>query len=351
MRLQGARNSGTNQGAMTLRLIECIPNVSAARDLDALEAICSAATRHGATLLDRHIGGPANRSVLTLVGEPAQIEQAAFDLIAESVARIDMTTHRGNHPRLGACDVCPFVPLTGVTRDECVDISKRVAKRVASELKLPVYLYEHSASAPERSALPDIRRGEFEGLQAKMLLPQWQPDFGPNVPHASAGAVIIGARDLLVAFNIALHSASLEVAQLIAQALRSRSRSALRLEAVRAIGWYHDEFRCAQVSMNLLDFRITSPERAYKAVAALAKEYGAQAGVSELVGMIPLAALIPRARPGSQLLDKFAAELDGAAARCGLGVQSSASLAAFNSHKKTLELRLKSMFSQWNSVL
>ena len=349
--MQGARNSGTNQGAMTLRLVECIPNLSVAHDLVALEAICGAATRHGAKLLNRHIGGPANRSVLTLAGKPHQIEAAAFDLIAEAVARIDMTKHRGNHPRLGACDVCPFVPLCGVTQAECVQLSTRVAQRVAYELNLPVYLYEYSATATYRAQLPDIRRGEFEGLAQKMRDPRWLPDFGPAAPHPSAGAIVIGTRNLLVAFNIALHSATLEIAQAIAKSLRSRTNSTDSLHAVRAIGWYHDEFKCAQVSMNLLDFRKTSPEIAYTSVSILAERNAARAAESELVGLMPLAALLPDVKPGEQKLDQFASDLALAAERCGLSLPANTRLTSFNSSESVLELRLKSLYPQWNLVL
>lgn len=336
---------------MALSLVECVPNISNALDLDIVDAVCSAATKSGSKLLNLHRGLPANRSVLTLVGSPSQIEASAFELIAASHKLIDMRIHRGNHPRLGACDVCPIIPLSGVSQSECLELTSRIAKRVASELDLPVYLYEYSASSTDRRALPDVRRGEFEGLAKKISTPEWHPDFGPATPHPSAGAVIIGVRKILVAFNVALETQDVEIAKKIAAEIRSSSKSKYRLNSLRAIGWYHSDLQVAQVSMNLLDFRITTPKMAFEAVKAASIRFGVNVARSELVGMMPLAALLPELKSDQDKLPLEYEKCAAAARQCGLDSESLSLLECFKVQDHVLEYRLKSLYPQWNSVL
>lgn len=345
-------------------VVECVPNFSEGRDrvkikqiTDAIEAVS------GVRLLNVEPGADTNRTVVTFVGSPEAVSQAAFAGFARATQLIDMTKHTGAHPRLGATDVCPFIPVEGVTMADCVALARAVGERVARELHIPVYLYEEAASRPERRNLADVRRGEWEGLDKKLADPAWQPDFGPAVAHPTAGASIIGAREFLIAYNIDLNSSDKGHATDIAMALREKGRVARsgntnpyysrgkklfyrdgaypcgscdyvgityesvrahcanvhdydldallrandlsppdilgknvyrpgRFKACKAIGWYVDEYKRAQISINLTNYKITPPHEVFDEAVRLAEERGLRVTGSEVVGVIPMDALL-----------------------------------------------------------
>lgn len=270
-------------------ILECVPNFSEGQNEMVIQAINEAIVAvAGQHLLHIDPSTAANRTVFTFAGDPEAVIEAAFQAIKTAADHIDMRFQKGTHPRLGSTDVCPLIPLYNMTMDEAVMWSEKLAKRVGTELSIPVYLYEYSSKAAGRRALPDVRKGQYEGLYAKMQLPEWQPDYGPsdNWPSVQkTGATIIGARDVLVAFNISLNTKDERIASHIARQLRSSSNGLL--PALRAIGWYMQDFECAQVSMNLLDYRITSPLKAWETCQSLAALYGLETIGCEVVGLIP----------------------------------------------------------------
>jgi len=270
-------------------VIECVPNVSDGRRLDVIEEMARAIrTSSGTKLLDCSSDRSHNRSVFTFVGEPQALEAAVLALYERAVAAIDLRTHRGVHPRLGAVDVVPFVPLAGATMADCVNLAKRVGEAVGRRFHVPVYLYEDAATRPARRQLEHIRRGQFEGLTARMAAEGWAPDFGPSVPHPTAGASAIGARPILIAFNVNLDTDQLEVAKSIASAIR---QSGGGLPYVKAMGVELTERGLVQVSMNLTNFQQTSVRRAFDAVNQDAARRGVRVRESEIVGLIPEAAV------------------------------------------------------------
>lgn len=284
-------------------LLECVPNFSEGRDEAAIAAIAkSIRDVPGVALLHVDQSPAANRTVMTFAGEPAAVVEAAFQAIRQAAISIDMTRQEGVHPRIGATDVCPLIPLAGMSMDEAVEWSAKLGRRVGGELGIPVYLYEHSAQAPHRRALPDIRKGQYEGLAEKMLQPEWAPDFGPSSFSPASGATVLGARDILVAFNISLDSTDLALATRIASRLRSsgfvekagteKRRIPGRLQMTRAIGWHMADYNQAQVSINLLDFRVTSPLAAWEACRELAAAEGVALAGSEVIGLVPEACLL-----------------------------------------------------------
>lgn len=285
---------------MTRRLVECIPNFSEGRRPEVIQAL-EAAVRSvpGVYLLDRHSDPDHNRTVLTFAGEPEPVLEAAFKAIRVAAERIDMDQHRGAHPRLGAADVVPFVPLQGITLEECAELARRLGRRVGEELGIPVYLYEAAATRPDRVSLPDIRRGEYEGLKESIGRdPDRAPDFGP-ARLGKAGATVIGARKPLVAFNVYLTTDDVQVARKIARAVRGSSGG---LVHVRALGFLVKGR--AQVSMNLTDVTQTPIARVVEAVRREAARYGTAIHHTELVGLAPLQALVDAARWYLQL-DEF----------------------------------------------
>jgi glutamate formiminotransferase len=254
-----------------MALIECVANVSEGRRREVLSACEAAVVSAGARLLDVHADGAHNRSVFTFAGTPDAIERAAVALFEPALAAIDLRTHTGVHPRIGAVDVVPFVPLDGATMADCVAIARRVGAAVAARYHLPVFLYEDAASTPERTPLEHIRRGQFEGLAEKLTRPEWRPDFGPAVPHPSAGATAVGARRLLVAFNVNLATDRLDVARAVARAVRQSSGG---LPFVKALG------------LSLTDRGIVTAEAARHGVHVLE---------SEIIGLVPASALTDEA--------------------------------------------------------
>lgn len=272
-----------------MKLVECVPNFSEGRRLEVIAAIRTAIESvAGVYLLDQHVDGAHNRSVLTFVGDPEAVAEAAFRGVATAARLIDLEQHRGEHPRMGATDVLPFVPLGETTMEECVQLARRVGARIGTELEIPVYLYYEAATRPERRWLPNIRRGEYEAIKAEIALrPERAPDFGP-ARLGPAGATAVGARPLLIAFNVNLATADLRVAKAIARAVRQSSGG---LPAVQARGMATADPAIVQVSMNLLDYRVTPLHRLYARVRELAAEHGVALAGSEVVGLLPTEAL------------------------------------------------------------
>jgi glutamate formiminotransferase / 5-formyltetrahydrofolate cyclo-ligase len=270
-------------------IIECIPNVSEGRRPEVVEAIAAAiAAVPGVRLLDHSSDPSHNRSVFTMAGDAGPIKAAVLAIYEHAVPAIDLRAHTGEHPRLGAVDVVPFVPIEGVTMEACVALAKDVAQEVAARFGIPVYLYEEASANPARKNLEDIRRGEFEGLAAKMKTGGWTPDFGPAAPHETAGASVIGARMPLIAYNINLATDRLDVAKKIAAAIRQSSGG---FRYVKAAGFKLDDRGIVQVSMNLTNYEKTPIFRVFEAVKREAERYGVTILESEIVGLVPSAAL------------------------------------------------------------
>jgi glutamate formiminotransferase len=274
-------------------IIESIPNVSEGRRPEVVERFAAAIRRvSGVRLLDYSSDASHNRSVFTLVGDAPSLTAATLALFEAALADIDLRSQQGEHPRLGAVDVVPFVPIEGVTMAECVMLAKEVAAAVAARFSVPVFLYEDASDNPLRKNLEDIRRGEFEGLAAKMATPGWAPDYGPAAPHPSAGASVIGARLPLIAYNINLNTDRLDVAKKIAAAIRHSSGG---LRYVKAMGVKVEDRNLAQVSMNLTNYQKTPIFRVFEMVKREAERYGVSILESEIVGLVPSAALLSAA--------------------------------------------------------
>lgn len=294
--------------------IECVPNLSEGRRLDVISGLAETLRAvPGLRVLDVQSDATHNRSVFTLAGTAAGLTAGIPKLFEGAIAAIDLRTHKGEHPRLGAVDVVPFIPIDGVTMAECVALARTIAAGVATRFGLPVYLYEDASSDPARKNLEDIRRGEFEGLAAKMAQPAWAPDFGPAAPHASAGASVIGARMPLIAYNINLATNRLDVAKKIAAAIRMSSGG---LRFVKAMGIPLEDRGIVQVSMNLTNYEKTPMYRVFDLVKREAERYGVQVLESEIVGLVPSAALTQTAEyflrldgfSSGQILEKKLAE-------------------------------------------
>ena len=275
------------------KLVECIPNFSVSREKDpaVFDALVDVAKSvPGCTLFDVQSDGNHNRCVLTLLGSPEGVAEAAFRLCKKAAETIDMRTHRGQHPRMGATDVIPFVPQTAdMSLEECVALSRAVAKRIWEELGIPSFLYEDSATRPERRNLADCRRGQFEGMPAKLLQEDWAPDFGERKIHPTAGIVAIGARMPLVAFNVNLDTPDVEIAKKIARTIRGSSGG---FKYCKALGIKLEERDIAQVSMNMVNYEGTPLYLVFETIRALAERYGVRIIGSEIVGLTPAKALI-----------------------------------------------------------
>ncbi len=272
------------------QLVECIPNFSEGRRDDVIQAVADAVRGvPGVRLLDVSSNADHNRTVLTFVGVPEQVAEAAFRATAKAVELIDMNEHKGEHPRIGAMDVVPFVPVSGMTMDDAVALAQQVGKRIAEQLLVPVYLYANAAATPARKRLPDVRKGEYEGLKEAIALPERRPDFGEPRLHPTAGATAVGARPPLIAFNVNLGTTNLQIAKDIGKALRESSGG---LVNVQAMGVDLAEQGIVQVSMNLLDYTRTPIHRAYEMVRSEASRYGVPVIGSEIIGLVPLDALM-----------------------------------------------------------
>jgi glutamate formiminotransferase len=271
-----------------MAVIECIPNLSEGRRSDVLDACAAAVRGTGVHLLDVKPDASHNRTVFTFAGERDQVKAAVLALYQAALPAIDLRQHSGEHPRIGAVDVVPFVPIAGVTMADCVELARETGAAIADRFAVPVFLYEDAASSPARRNLEDIRRGEFEGLAAKLASPDWRPDFGPASPHPSAGASVVGARMPLIAYNINLATDRLEVAKKIAAAIRQSSGG---LRYVKAMGVELSDRGIVQVSMNLTNFEKTPVFRVFELVKREAARYGVAVLESEIIGLIPSAAL------------------------------------------------------------
>lgn len=299
-----------------MKLVECVPNISEGRDRKIIDAVANEVTTvEGVRLLDIDPGAATNRTVITFVGEHDAAVEAAFRLIRKAAQLIDMKHHKGEHARNGATDVCPFVPLGTTTMDECADLAVQLGRRVGAELEIPVYLYENAASKPEWRNLSNVRKGEYEALPEKLGKPEWKPDFGPSEwsdSVAKTGATQVGAREFLVAYNINLNAKDTKQAKRIGLAIREQGGAVKRdadgkglrgadgkllkidkglFEHCKAMGWYIDEYRCSQVTMNLTNFKVTPPHLVFDKVCELATELGVRVTGSELVGLVPLEAM------------------------------------------------------------
>jgi glutamate formiminotransferase/formiminotetrahydrofolate cyclodeaminase len=277
------------------KIVECVPNISEGRNKEIIDA-CAEAVRKvkGVSLLDVDPGKSTNRTVFTFVGDTDSVIEGAFEFTKKANELIDMTQHHGEHPRMGAVDVCPFVPVANVTIEECVEVSKRFGDRVGRELNLPVYLYEEASDNPARKSLRQIRSGEYEGIKDKIYKPEWKPDFGPQEFIPKFGAMVTGVRFFLIAYNVNILGTK-EQAHRIALNIRENGRSENepgRLKAIKAIGWYVDEYNMAQVSINLDNYKITPPHVAFEECVKDAKELNLAVCGSELVGLIPLEAML-----------------------------------------------------------
>ncbi len=271
-------------------LIESVPNVSEGRRLDVVDRLAEAIVAgDGVFLLDRTSDASHNRSVFTIAGEDGPVADALERLVAAAIHEIDMDLHTGEHPRIGAVDVVPFVPLAATTMDDCVEFARAFAERIATRHELPVYLYAKAASRPEREKLADVRRGQYEGLKAEIGDRGREPDFGPARLHPSAGAIAVGARPFLIAYNINLASKDLELAKRIARRVRESGGG---LPRVQANGFWIEELGLAQVSMNLLDFTTTPLWLVWETVREVAAEDGVDLAESELIGLAPLNAFL-----------------------------------------------------------
>jgi glutamate formiminotransferase/formiminotetrahydrofolate cyclodeaminase len=345
-------------------LLECVPNFSEGRDLDVIRQITARIESvEGATLLHLDPGKATNRTVVTFAGPPEAVVEAAFRAIAAAAELIDMRRHHGEHPRMGATDVCPLVPISGINMEETAELARRLGERVGRELGIPVYLYEAAQPDPARKDLSLIRAGEYEGLPRKLLDPAWKPDFGPAAFNPKSGATVIGARDFLVAFNVNLNTTSPRRANAVAFDLRESGRPRREgnpltgkivtdaagepvmlpgaLKAVKAIGWYIPEYGIAQVSMNLTNLRVTPLHLAFDAACRCAEARGLRVTGSELVGLIPRGALLDAGRhylrKQQRSLGVAEPELLKIAVR-SLGLDE---VAPFNPEERVIEYRLE----------
>jgi len=301
---------------MNNKIIECVPNISEGRDREKIEAVLDEIRAvPGAVLLDADPGADTNRTVITIAGEPEPVMEAAFRVVKKASELIDMSKHSGTHPRMGATDVCPFVPVRGATMDDCVEYAKAVGERIGRELDIPVYLYENAASRPERQNLAEVRKGEYEALSEKLGTDEWKPDFGPNEFRPQPGATAVGAREFLIAFNINFNARDHKRVHRIAKMIRElgcpkrdengvlvRDENGEQIiepgifKYCKAVGWWLEEQKMAQLSMNLTNYKVTPVHEVYYKVLELARAQGLVVTGSELVGLVPLQAMVDAGR-------------------------------------------------------
>jgi len=271
------------------KIVECVPNFSEGKRQDVIDQVADAVRQvPGVRLLDVSSNPDHNRTVLTFVGPPEGVAEAAFAATDQAAKLIDMEQHKGEHPRIGAMDVVPFIPISGMTMDDAVELAKQVGKRIADELQVPVYLYSAAATTPARKRLPDVRQGQYEGLKESIATPERKPDFGEPKMHPTAGATAVGARPPLIAFNVNLGTTNLKIAKDIAKGLRESSGGLMN---VQAMGVDLAAEGLVQVSMNLLDYTRTPIHRAYELVRVEAARYGVPVVASEIIGLVPMDAL------------------------------------------------------------
>jgi glutamate formiminotransferase/formiminotetrahydrofolate cyclodeaminase len=346
------------------KIIECVPNFSEGVDLNVIKQITAEMEAvDGVLLLDVDPGKATNRTVVTIVGEPQQVVEAAFRGIRKAASLIDMSKHKGEHPRMGATDVCPFIPVSGISMEETAEWATILAKRVGEELSIPVYLYEYAQANKNRSNLSVIRAGEYEGFFDKIKLPEWKPDFGPQEFPAKSGATVIGARDFLIAYNVNLNTKSVRLANSVAFDVREAGRvkregnpitgkivkdadgNEVRipgtLKACKAIGWYIEEYEIAQISMNLTNYNITSVYQAFDEVCKSAAKRGMRVTGSELVGLIPLQALLDAGKHYLKLQNRSVGVSEAELIQIAVKSMGLDELAPFDPAKKIIEYKLR----------
>jgi len=344
-----------------LRIIECVPNFSEGRDQKILDAIAAQIkTIKGVSLLDVDPGADTNRTVFTFVGEPEKVIDAAFLAIKKAAELIDMSKHKGAHPRMGATDVCPLVPVSEVSMEECVEYSKILAKRVGEELEIPVYLYENSASKPEWANLAVVRQGEYEALEKKMKDPNWKPDFGPHEFKPKVGATAISAREFLIAYNINLNTRDKKMAHDIALDIREKGRFAkdennkfirdekgnkVRKDGLfkhcKAVGWYIDEYNRAQISMNLTNYKVSPAHVVLEKVRELALKKNIQVTGSELVGLLPKEAILSAGKFYLKRMGQSAGLPESMIIETAIQSMGLDDLSSFNTNEKVIEYSIK----------
>jgi glutamate formiminotransferase/formiminotetrahydrofolate cyclodeaminase len=344
-----------------MKLVECVPNFSEGRDAAVIEQIASEIrSTEDVKLLDVDPGRDTNRTVVTFIGTPEGVLEAAFKAIAKAASLIDMRAHQGAHARLGATDVCPFVPVSGVTMEECAELARKLGARVGAELGIPVYLYEEAAADPKRKNLAHIRQGEYEGLAEKLKDREWRPDFGPAEFNPRSGATVIGAREFLIAYNINLNTRDVRIAREIAFDIREKGRAkkdasgaVLRDErgetiftlgafkACKAVGWYMENFGRAQISINLVNYKITPPHLVFDECCRLAERHGARVTGSELVGLIPLEAMLQAGRHYLAKQGKTAGVPEGELIHIAVLSLGMSDLYPFEREKKIIEYQFR----------
>jgi glutamate formiminotransferase len=290
------------------KIVECVPNFSEGRDAGKIQQIAAEVEKaHGVKLLDVDSNADHNRSVVTFIGAPQPVKKAAYNTIARAAEIIDMAKHQGQHPRLGACDVCPFVPIRNVTMAECATLANELGREIGDKLGIPVFLYEEAARFPERKDLASIRAGQYEGLEARLKDPRWKPDYGPAAFSRKSGAIVIGAREFLIAYNVYLSTEDNEIARRIAGIIRESGCMATTddgrtvripgtFRSVKAVGISLEEPGVSQVSMNLTNYRVTPMHLVFEKIKQLAQLAGASALYSEIVGLVPKGAILEAGR-------------------------------------------------------
>ncbi len=346
------------------QLIECVPNFSEGNDLQIIKSITDVIEAvEGVKLLDVDPGKATNRTVVTFVGEPNAVIEAAYLAIKKAAEVIDMSKHKGEHPRMGATDVCPLIPVSGITMEETAEYAKKLAQRVGEELNIPVYLYEYAQANKERNNLSVIRAGEYEGFFKKIKLPEWKPDFGPVEFNEKAGGTVIGARDFLIAYNVNLNTKSVRLANSVAFDIREAGR-VLRegnpitgkivkdaegndvripgtLKACKAIGWFIEEYNIAQISINLTNYKITSVHQAFDEVCKSAEKRGMRVTGSELVGLIPLEAMLDAGRYFLQKQKRSIGVSEEELIQIAIKSLGLDELAPFDANNKIIEYKLR----------
>jgi len=342
-------------------IIECVPNFSEGRDSNIIRAIGNAiAAVSEVKLLNIDPGAATNRTVITFIGTRKGILAGAFAGIAKAAELIDMRQHHGAHPRLGATDVCPLIPISGISAEECIQFSHELARQVATELKIPVFLYEKSAQTAERINLENIRAGEYEGLAEKLKNPQWKPDYGPAEFNARSGATVIGVREFLIAYNVNLNTNDRKLASEIALQIREKGRYqrdregnilydengvalriAGRLPSTKAVGWYIDEYKIAQVSINLTNYKVTPPHVVFEEVRKLARQMGLRVTGSEIVGLVPKEALLMAGRYYLQLQGKSQGVPESALLHTAIQSLGLNDVSPFDPKQKIIEFQIK----------
>lgn len=344
-------------------IIECVPNISDGRNPDIIKQVTDeAANTEGVALLDVDPGKATNRTVITFVGNPEAVIEAAFRVIKKASELIDMTKHSGEHPRMGATDVCPLVPVSGITMEETVEFANKLAKRVGEELNIPAYLYEYAAKEDYRRNLADIRSGEYEGIADKITKPEWKPDYGPAKFNPKAGNTAIGARDFLIAYNINLNTTSTRRANAVAFDVREKGRTKKDenmkpikdengepivepglLKSVKGIGWFIEEYGIAQISMNLTNMNVSPLHVVFDTVCERATARGLRVTGSELVGLVPLEAMVEAGKYFLQKQNRSIGVGEEELVRIAIKTMGLDELTPFDPQKKIIEYQLRNL--------